>query len=387
MTTALPLRLSRDRVVVCGVLLALLVSSPFMLFPNWFTEVAYRGDFANFWSAGANAGSTALLHPAALFEWQRAHGITPQSFNYPPAFAWFYAPFSHLSPMAGMCVQDLCMIAFFIGAAWIASRIYAFPLWFAGVATFAWGPTINAIEVGQNAGLSVLLILCAIWALAQRRAGLAGLSIGLLLFKPSVALPFVLLLVVRAQWRALTVVAAMAAVWYVASAAALHGEWGWPAAYVRLVANMNAGEFAGNAHKAFTIPTLLMAGGASQALAVGVAVAIAIAAIPLLMRGSLLEAASLTSLLGVATSLHAWPYEAALLLPAVYYAMGRLREPARTRIVIAAYVIAACALSLPYTGHALALLTVGGTALWFWAAYRGAGSAVKRGTPLWNTQR
>ena len=73
---ALALSISKDRVIVYGGVLAVLASLPFMLFPSWFHDVAYRGDFANFWSAGSNAGSAALLDPArlgALAEGARHH--------------------------------------------------------------------------------------------------------------------------------------------------------------------------------------------------------------------------------------------------------------------------------------------------------------------------
>ena len=72
----IPLRTSNDRVVLYGTMLALIASAPFIIFPSWFHDVAYRGDFANFWSAGSNVGTTRLLDAAALAVWQTAHGIT-----------------------------------------------------------------------------------------------------------------------------------------------------------------------------------------------------------------------------------------------------------------------------------------------------------------------
>ncbi|HEY1746926.1 MAG TPA: hypothetical protein VGG11_09220, partial [Xanthobacteraceae bacterium] len=95
------------------------------------------------------------------------------------------------------------------------------------------------------------------------------------------------------------------------------------------------------------------------------------------IRRPLLEAASMASVLGIATSLHAWPYEATLLLPAVFFAMANATEPWRTRAIVASYVVAALALSLPHAGHALALLAIGGLMCWLWYGYRPAlGDAV-----------
>lgn len=371
MTASLvPLRLSRERVVLYGIALAVIASIPFIIFPSWFHDVAFRGDFANFWSAGANAGTPALLDPAALAQWQLAHHITPQLFVYPPGVAWIYAPLARLAPMPAMVVGELGMIALLAAAGVLAARIYGCTTWFALVAVLAWGPAVNAIELGQNAAVALLAIFAAIGALVARRQAVAGLAVGLLLYKPSVALPFVVLLVLRAQWRALGVVAVAALGWYLLSVLAAHGDWAWPAAYVRLVERSSAAEFAGNSHKTYTIPTLLLSAGASQAVAVGVAAAVFAAAIPLLMRTRMLEAASMTSTIGLATSVHAWPYEATLLLPAVFFAGVGVHEPWRTRVVIAAYVVAALALVVPYAAHSLALLPLGAVAAWFWSGYR-----------------
>lgn len=361
---SLPLRLSRERIVLYGLLLAIVASSPFLLFPSWFRDVAFRGDFANFWSAGANAGSAILLDFRALGVWQSAHAIVPQAFVYPPAFAWFYAPFAHLSPVAGMVLEDGLMLALFAAAGLLAARIYALPRWFALVAVFAWGPALSSVELGQNTALALLLVLAAVGALALRRDLLAGLAIGVLLYKPSIALPFVVLLLVRREWRGLAVVAACAAGWYLASAIATGGDWAWPRTYVQLIAGTNVGEFSGNAYKAYTIPTLLLALGVPALWAYGAALVAFAGGMAMLARAPALEAASIAPLIGLAASPHSWPYEAVLLLPAVFYAMLCLREPLRTRAVCAAYLVAALALVVPHAGHALALLSVGGAAWW-----------------------
>lgn len=369
MTLELPLRISRDRVLLYGAVLAAIVSLPFLIFPSWFHDVAFRGDFANFWSAGANAGSAALLDPSALFAWQRAHGITPQVFVYPPGFAWFYAPLSRLTPMQAMIVVDAAMAAAVGLAAAVAAALYGFRWWFALVAAFAWGPCVNALQLGQNTPLALLFSVWAGWALVTRRPLSAGLAVGLLLYKPSIAIPFVVLLLARKQWRAVAVVGLCAAAWYFVSVLATHGDWSWPAAYARLVFGSNAGEFAGNAHKTYTLPTLLQAFGLPRPWCIMAGLALFLAAIPLLIRVSTIEAVSMTPLVGLAASIHSWPYEATLLLPAVWFAMIRLSEPWRTRIVVGAYLVAALALAVPYGGHALAILCVGGALWWICDGY------------------
>lgn len=368
--SAMPLRLSWDRAIVYGALLALLTSLPFILFfPAWFHDVAFRGDFANFWSAGANVGTLNLLDPAGLAAWQLAHHIKPQIFVYPPGVAWFYAPLARLLPMPAMTLEELGMAVVLAAAGFLAARIYNFSTWFALIAVFAWAPAVNAIEVGQNTPVALLAILLAIWALVNRREGVAGLAVGLLFYKPSVALPFVVLLLVRKEWRALGVMCLTATAWYFLGVLAAHGAFSWPSQYIHLVAQSSVDEFVGNSHKTYTIPTLLLSAGAPIAVALAGAVAVFAAAVPLLGRRPAIEAASMAGAVGVATSLHAWPYEAVVLLPAVFYGMGRLSEPARTWIIAGAYVVATLALSLPHAGHALALLPISAAAWWLWSGY------------------
>ena len=71
---------------------------------------------------------------------------------------------------------------------------------------------------------------------------------------------------------------------------------------------------------------------------------------------------SCTSLLSLALSAHAWMYDATIVLPALFYAMAKLAEPWRTRLVIAAYLLAA--LWMPIDAaigfNPLAIITLGG---------------------------
>ena len=369
MKNALALSISKDRVIVYGTVLAILASLPFMIFPSWFHNVAYRGDFANFWSAGANAGSSALLDPARMAVWQKAHGITPQIFVYPPAFAWLYAPLAHFAPMVAMVLVDLVSIGLFAVSALLAARIYGVQRWLAIVAVFAWGPVMNAWQVGQNTALALALTFAAILFVTRGRTTAAALAIGVLLYKPSIAVPFVLLLLIRREWRMLGIVAACAAFWYVAGALSAGGSWLWPETYARLIVQSNAGEFAGNAFKAYTLPTLLLAIGAPIAVAYATAAGLFAAAVPLLARARALTAWSMVPAIGLATSVHSWPYEAALLLPTVFYAMRRLDQPLREQVIVFAYVVATLALIMPYAGHALGILAIGSAVWWVAAGY------------------
>lgn len=364
-----PLRISLDRIWIYGACCALVVSLPFLAL-RWFPKVAYLYDFACFWSAGATAGTRTLTDPDALNAWAHRHGMIAQPFSYLPGFAWAYAPLSRVNPLAGLAIEEALMAALFVAAALIAARIYGYNRWFCIAATLAWAPAINSIEVGQNAGLALVFVLATTWALREKRDAAAGLAAGLLLYKPTVALPMLLLLVVRRQWRALGVSTACAAGWYFVSVAASGGDWRWPAAYAHTMAWWLPMDFLAGSVKAFSLPTLLMAAGASLATASVVAAAIWLVALPVATRSPLLEAASMMPLVGLAASVHAWPYEAALALPAIFYAMGALREPPRTALLAAAYAATAILMVTRYGTAALFVTCVGGSAWWLWAGYR-----------------
>ncbi len=355
------MRLSTERAWLYAALLALCVSLPYIWLP-WFHEVAYRGDFANFWSAGATVGTPALTDRSRLAAWQTAHHLTPQAFVYPPPFAWFYAPFSHLSPMAAMFAQDLCMLALFVAAAVVAARTFGFGISFSIAAVLGWTPVINSIEVGQNTGLAVFLVFLAIWALASARPAAAGVAIGLLLYKPTVAIPLLLLLLARKQWKALIVAALCGAGWYVLGVATTHGAWLWPVQYARELYAIRHTELLMLAVKAVTVPELLANAGLGQAAAAAAGYLLLFLTLPLVTRTSILEGACLITLAGLATSPHANPYEIALMLPAIFSAMLAVPEPARTRVLVALYVLITAGLCVPYAWPLAPVLLVASAA-------------------------
>lgn len=359
-----------DRIFLYGALCAIVASLPFLLLP-WFREAAYHGDIAVYWSAGEKAGQRALTDIRLLFAWQRAHGLSAQPFLYLPAFAWVYAPLRYFSPIGALVTEELAMIAVFVFAALTAARVYGFKPWFCIAAVLAWAPALNSIEVGQNIGLALALIFVLCWALLVRREVLAGVAAGLLLYKPSVALPILLLLLVRAERRALRVAFLCAGTWYLASVAASGGDWMWPAAYAHTAAWWLPVDLKAGSARAFTIPALLATHGVSFTIASASGAAILIAALALAKRASTLEAVSMIPLAGLTASIHAWPYEATLALPAIFYAMATLREPWRTRLIGVVYPATAVLLITRYGSLALAALSIGATALWFWERSRG----------------
>lgn len=370
-----PLRISSDRILIYGLLLVLIGFLPWILVRQWFHDVAYVGDLGNFWSAGATVGTTALANVSEHFAWQTAHGLSKIAFLYLPGFAWIYWPLAQMPLMIALVVEEVAMVLLFAIAAALIARIYRFPLYFALVAVFAWGPALSAVLDGQNTGLGLMLSLAAILALLAQRDELAGLAIGLLLFKPTEALPLILLLALRRKWRALLAVLACAVGWYFSSVAATGGDWNWLSTYVKTVHEQYMIAMPLGYWKAYTLPSLVLAVGAPFGVAVASSVALLVLSIPPLLRTRLIEASSMIMVVGLAASVYAWPYEASILLPGLCFAMISITEPWRTRIVVVTYIVGSLGMVTPHAAHSLALICIGGALWWLGTQYAHRGTS------------
>lgn len=330
-----PLRLSRERCILYGAVLTLLC-----LVQVRFVVAQGFGDWSAFWSAGATAGTRDLLDPARHAAWQHAHHVLTTIFPYLPGAAWLLAPLANAPLAVGYAINFAVMAAAAAAAALLGARVYRMPRALAIVFAFAWAPVIAALATGQNSPLGLLLAMLATWGIAASSPLLAGIAVGLLLYKLSYALPFIALLAVRRNARALAVVALLAAVWYVAGVSATSGDWQWPAHYVQALRGYALPDARFNAVKAVSVSHLLLRIGVAQTAAMLAGAALLLAALPLLVRLPALEAASFTPLLGLAAGPHTLPYDVALALPALYYTMTHAREPFRTRGICAVYLAA-----------------------------------------------
>jgi hypothetical protein len=143
--------------------------------------------------------------------------------------------------------------------------------------------------------------------------------------------------------------------------AATAGNWGWPIAYLRSIQGYYNADFAANAVKSFSLPTVLMYAHVPQSVAMIAGALLFVACTALLVRAPILEAASITPLVTLAISPHAWAYDVGLLIPSLCYVMRVASEPWRTRIVASAYIIGV----LPLMGFdPLAVVVLGGVGLW-----------------------
>jgi Glycosyltransferase family 87 len=345
-----PLRLARGRLRFWSTLLAALAAAPV------FWSLAHGGaDWRAFAIAGTRVGTRALLHPPELW----------QAFVYLPAAAWAIAPAARLAPEVGFVSNALFMIACAIGAARVASPLYGIPRATMVCLVLAWWPTLYASAVvGQNATLGLLLAVLTIAGLVRGSAVLTALPLGLLLYKPTYALPLLALLVIRGRRRALVLVALLGVGWYLASVAATAGDWLWPRTLEQLIAMYAAQDFRVNGSLTVSLPGLLVRAGLPVA-AIALVSVVALLALPALRRAGALEAGSAACLVGLALSPHALAYDAVLVVPMLAYAATRAREPVRTPLIVAVYLVAPTALLTPLLGFdPLAAVVVGGALAW-----------------------
>lgn len=190
------------------------------------------GDFAAFYSAGSIVWSgdiDSLYDPARQQAAQDELGLNGYlAFAYPPHVAIAYSPLGALDFQVAYVIHTIVMASAFL----LAVHLLRKPVpqidrwrWPLLAASFTFYPLITAVGGGQNASLSVLL-LAVIWrALHDDREWLAGLAIGLLIFRPQYAIPMLGLVGLSRHWRAVgTAIATIATTWIV-TAAARGADW------------------------------------------------------------------------------------------------------------------------------------------------------------------
>ena len=186
-------------------------------------RIVLDGDVAHLYSHPRQHAAQQDLFPAA----------EPHSylyFPYPPFVALPYALLALLPFAWAYAVHVGAMAACLAGAARVAAGALAVPagsrnlLLAAGVTFY---PLFRAVSGGQNTALSLLVIVASLALLERRRDTLAGLVMGVLWFKPQLALTFAGLWLIERRPRAVLGALATGALLY-AAGAALAGP-AWPA--------------------------------------------------------------------------------------------------------------------------------------------------------------
>ena len=314
------------------------------------------GDWRVFASAGALAGTHALIAPPDAW----------QIFVYLPGAAYAFVPFARMPLAVSFCADGVLMLACAAAAGALAARTYRLAR-AVGVGLYVlWPPVVYAAAIiGQNSPFGLLLAQLTIVGIARRSLALTAVPLGLLLYKPTYALPLLGVLLLRARLRELGAVTTIGVVWYVVSVAATGGDWRWPSEWAALIAHYAPGDLSVNAAFVVSLPALLVRAGAGVPLIVTVVVLAVIAVALAIRRAPAVEAASAACLAGVALSPHALAYDAALALPMLAFTASRLAEPARTRALLAVFLVAPLFFVSPVLRFdPLVLVTIGGTGAW-----------------------
>jgi hypothetical protein len=328
-------------------------------------SVGHFWDWLDFYIAGAMAGSRALLDPAAHAAWGATHHLPVTAFVYMPGFAWVLVPAAHVSLAWGFALNAVVMLAACAVAAVVAAKAYQLRWQFCLLTILAWAPTTAAVVTAQNSPVGALLSFAVVLGVVRDSSILTGIAVGALMYKPTYALPFILLLLVLRRWKAFAVVCACGIVWYLLSVLATGGDWLWPISYLRSLTGYVGPDFMGNRFKAISLPGLLMLFGTPHTLAFLAGLALLVVGVFRMSRVSPVEAASMAGLVGLAASPHAWPYDAALALPAAFFVMTEVAEPWRTRIIVGAFAVAPLWLASNVIHFdLLALVIVAGAIMW-----------------------
>jgi hypothetical protein len=338
-------------------------------------------DWAAVWAAGATAGGPDLVDAARHVAWQQAHGLPGAFWAYPPASAWLFWPFAQLPLDISFWVQAALMLGCLVAAGAIGARVFGLTPELAVLASLAWAPSTASIVTGQNAPFGLLMAMVAIWALATDRPWLAGLAAAMLWYKPTLALGFVMLFLVRGRWRELAVAIAGAGAVFLLSVAAAGGDWGWLRPWLDGARSWLPADAARNADKAISLPGLLGRLPVPWFVPVLGGVALAVASIPGLRRAPIREAASAACLLALAAGPRSWGYDAALAFPFVCWILaGGVEEPWRTRVAVGAYLLSLLWLFSSYlqlSGIAVVVTVAAMWWAWRWLPFRRPGTTTE----------
>lgn len=187
-------------------------------------------DFANSYTAGTilRKGLATRLYDLKLqHEIQSRFTTNPQflPFDHPPFEAYLFAPLAGLSftqaflVWAAFNLAVLGLVFYFLPRTGHRLDADSRLVWLA--AAF---PVVGGVLVlGQDSLLLAPVFLFAFLALKKRRDVVAGLVLGLGLFRFEIMLPFVFIFLLRRRWRVLAGFAAASAAWFLTSVAMI----GW----------------------------------------------------------------------------------------------------------------------------------------------------------------
>jgi len=283
------------------------------------SRTAAGGDFAAFWAATTLA---AAGDPASAYDHARFSSLIlsiapavdrPNPWSYPPVVMLLLRPLAWLDPVPAL----LLWYVLIVGAALAAVRV-ATGRWTAAGWALLFPPVVHSLINGQNG--TVTALLCASFLTFFRRMPwLAGAAIGMLAYKPHLAVVPACLALAFGAWRVLAGAALVGAL-LVGASLAFDGVAPWAGFFAQSQAQlalMTGGRLP--IHRLVTPFALLFAAGVPATLALALHGAIALAAIAAAVQvwrrseDPLPRALSLT-LAAVLVTPYAYDYDLAILL-------------------------------------------------------------------------
>jgi hypothetical protein len=223
-----PLQRTVKRLWLAGIalalfLLTLIIGNAFLPESKRLTSGLVGHDFLAFYTAGqfvreSRAHDFYDLQAVKTFQHdlaQREHleiGGTFGPFWNPPFYAWMFAPLSALPYRSALLAWEIVNAICLLAATCLLMRMLqpAPPRVTAMIPLLLLTsmPLIQALTHGQNTMVSLLLLCMVVTCWRTRRAFLAGLAAGLLLYKPQLGVLVAVAVVLTLGWRALAGLAA-----------------------------------------------------------------------------------------------------------------------------------------------------------------------------------
>jgi len=191
------------------------------------TGAILGGDFLGFYTGGKfylTGHMADLYNLNAISAFQESivypiHYTKLHAFLYPPFTAVFYSLFSMSGYLEGLSLWvALGLILLFISVCLVRSEFETFHTYSSTrlfLTTFLFYPTLQWLISAQNTALSLFLYVVFFVMLRRGRDLIAGLALGLMLYKPQLTLALGLVLLIKQRWQAIAGVVLGSLAWII----------------------------------------------------------------------------------------------------------------------------------------------------------------------------
>ncbi|HET6846591.1 MAG TPA: glycosyltransferase family 87 protein [Anaerolineales bacterium] len=340
------------------------------------SRIDYRNsNFVFFWLAGkmVDAGQ----NPYDTRQWIAQHDTNAvtwrpnQIFPYPLTLALLLAPLGVLSLEMAYVAWQITSFIIVAASAWAVLRSSgnpnAGPLFFPFVlGLLFFGPLYLTLQIGALGAFTLGAVTAGVLALDRRRDLLGGVLLSLVMLKPPLGLPIVLLagvwLVMRRCWMALIGISAGSTLLLLAG---LFIDPGWPGVFVGSAGDGIATRSLGLHSTVFSMAHIVCASGGNYQWLLGAlaALLLGLAAGAYLWRRRLLlthlEAFSVIIPIAFVSAVYAWSYDQVLYVLPIAWILGRWAKSPRGTLGAAIFGLLTIAVSLTalaihaYTGSDL----------------------------------